>query len=144
MTKSLKQFAALASAVAVSVSFSITALGAQNNVTENMISVIHAGGVVGGDVGTNSLESLNNSFYNGYRYIELDFNFTTDGHLVCVHDWQKNYFGSDYNFKGAVSLEEFKQLKIEGKYTPLTLKTLEDWLMNKPIHMLLRISKRTT
>lgn len=131
MTK-FKKLAALACAVAVSFSFSITALGAQNSVAANMTAVIHAGGVVAGEIGTNSLEALNNSFYNGYRYIELDFNFTTDGHLVCVHDWEKNYFGSDYNFNGAVSLEEFKKLKIEAEYTTLTLKSLENWLMNKP------------
>ncbi|MGE4214290.1 MAG: glycerophosphodiester phosphodiesterase family protein [Anaerotignaceae bacterium] len=132
MTKLFKQLAALACAVTVSFSFSITALAADKSVAANMTAVIHAGGVVGGEIGTNSLEALNNSFYNGYRYIELDFNFTTDGHLVCVHDWEKNYFGSDYNFNGAVSLDEFKNLKIEGKYTPLTLKSLEEWLMNKP------------
>lgn len=132
MTKLLKELTALACAVAVSVSFSITALAADKSVAENMTAVIHAGGVVNGEIGTNSLEALNNSFFNGYRYIELDFNFTTDRHLVCVHDWEKNYFGSDYNFKGPVSLEEFKNLKIEGKYTTLTLKSLEEWLMNKP------------
>ncbi|MDD3570077.1 MAG: glycerophosphodiester phosphodiesterase family protein [Lachnospiraceae bacterium] len=132
MTKILKQIGALACVVTVSVSFSITALAADKSVASNMTAVIHAGGVVNDEIGTNSLEALNNSFFNGYRYIELDFNFTTDRHLVCVHDWEKNYFGSDYNFNGAVSLEEFKNLKIEGKYTPLTIKSLEEWLMNKP------------
>lgn len=132
MTNLVKQFVALICAVIVSFSFSLITFAAETSVTENMTSIIHAGGVVGGEIGTNSLEALNNSFYNGFRYIELDFNFTTDGHLVCVHDWGTNYFGSNYNFKGAVSLEEFKKLKIEGKYTTLTLESLENWLMNKP------------
>lgn len=132
MTKFFKQFTALVCAATVSMSSSIAVLGAQKDIMKDMTAVIHAGGVVGGDAGTNSLEALNNSFYNGYRFIELDFNFTTDGHLVCVHDWQKNYYESEYHFNGPVSLDEFVQLKIEGKYTPLTLKSLEDWLMNKP------------
>ncbi|MGL4790439.1 MAG: glycerophosphodiester phosphodiesterase family protein, partial [Anaerotignaceae bacterium] len=95
---------------------------------ENMDMVLHAGGVIGEDIGTNSMESLKNAFTYGYRYIELDFNFTTDNHLVAIHDWETNYFGKDYNFNGKTTLEEFKKLKINGKYTPITMENLVPWL----------------
>ncbi len=95
-------------------------------------NIIHAAGEIDGIAGTNSMEALNNCYYQGYRYIELDFNFTTDGHLVGVHDWERNYFGSDYAFHGAVSYAEFQTLKIEGKYTPITMDSLAKWLFMHP------------
>ena len=93
--------------------------------------VIHAAGAIGEDVGTNSLEGVKSCFFNGYRYIELDFSFTTDNHLVAIHDWETDYF-LDGSFSGAVSLEEFKTKKILGKYTPVTLDILESWIAGKP------------
>ena len=95
-------------------------------------NIIHAAGEIDGIAGTNSMEALNNCYYNAYRYIELDFNFTSDGHLVGVHDWQKNYFGPSYGFHGQVSYAEFQNLRIEGKYTPITLDSLAKWLQAHP------------
>lgn len=96
--------------------------------------IMHAGGVVEGFRGTNSMEALQNSFFNGYRFIELDFCFTTDGHLVSLHDWNENYFGAAYAsyFNGAVSLNDFRNKRIIGAYTPVTLENLQDWILGKP------------
>lgn len=62
--------------------------------------IVHAGGELWGVdsegtfrsfFGSNSLEGLENCVANGYNAIELDFNFTSDGHLVCIHDWSAEY-----------------------------------------------------
>ncbi len=47
----------------------------------------HAGGEINGQRYTNSLEALNLNYSNGFRIFEIDIITTTDGHLVCAHDW---------------------------------------------------------
>jgi glycerophosphoryl diester phosphodiesterase len=49
--------------------------------------VAHAGGAIHGLTYTNSRDALDHSYATGYRVFELDFNWTSDGHLVLVHDW---------------------------------------------------------
>ena len=52
---------------------------------------------------------------NGNAVIEIDFLFTSDGELVCLHGW------TDVGgLETACTLDEFKNLKIYGKYTPMT------------------------
>ena len=94
--------------------------------------VVHAGGQAGYETGTNSLEAINSSFDCGYRYIEMDLNFTSDGRLVCVHDWDTDYFKMGKPAGVALSLEEFKNEKILGKFTPMTVEELAKWLYERP------------
>jgi hypothetical protein len=91
--------------------------------------IAHATGSIGGYVYMNCLESLINSLENGYQYIEVDLDYTADSVIVCVHDWE------DFNkssipgiswrdssiFLKIPTYEEFKQRKIYGRYTPLSL-----------------------
>jgi glycerophosphoryl diester phosphodiesterase len=49
--------------------------------------VAHAGGAFNGVPYTNSRDALDHSYASGYRVFELDFDWTSDGHLVLVHDW---------------------------------------------------------
>jgi glycerophosphoryl diester phosphodiesterase len=49
--------------------------------------VAHGGGIIDDMFITNSLEALDNSYYNGVRMIEVDFSFTNDGVPVLLHDW---------------------------------------------------------
>lgn len=49
--------------------------------------VAHAGGAIYGYRLSNSLEAVNNAYANGFRHIELDFECTTDGEYVLIHDW---------------------------------------------------------
>ena len=54
--------------------------------------ILHAGGVTpNGILGSNSLEAVEHSYDNGYRVLEIDFCWTEDNHLVCVHDWDAYY-----------------------------------------------------
>lgn len=46
--------------------------------------ILHAGGITpAGTVGSNSLEALDYSYQRGYRAMEVDFFWTTDGQLVA-------------------------------------------------------------
>lgn len=91
--------------------------------------IAHATGSLEGYTYLNCKESLLNSLNNGYKNIEIDLQYTSDSVLVCVHDWEQfnkisipNICGSDSDlFMRIPSVEEFKERKIYGKYTPLTL-----------------------
>src|ERR1039458_4726270 len=50
--------------------------------------VAHAGGAVRGETYTNSRDALDQHYAMGYRVFELDFDWTSDGHLVISHDWK--------------------------------------------------------
>lgn len=127
-----KLYKALSCAVIISVmavSFTATSYAAT---VDNMDYIVHAGGQAGDDIGTNSLEAVNNSFLNGYRYIEIDFNFTSDGKLVCVHDWDTDYFKMGKPAGKALSSTEFESAKVLGRYTTMTAEELAQWLYKKP------------
>ena len=90
--------------------------------------VLHAGGVTPeGAAGTNSLEALDLSYARGYRTLELDFCWTADNELVCVHDWQAWY--SEYP---GVTLDLFRQINRRYGFQSLTLDTLADWMAAHP------------
>lgn len=82
--------------------------------------VIHAGG--GGYL--NSEEMTAGNVEAGYRYIELDFLYTSDHELVCSHRFE---FGG-YSLSSRPTFEEFIQTSIKGSYTGLTLQGLLELL----------------
>ena len=90
--------------------------------------VLHAGGVTpNGAVGTNSVEALDYSYALGYRYMEIDFCWTSDGRLACVHDWE-----SWYPIGHVPSAAEFETLRTTHGFTSLTLPVLADWMRAHP------------
>jgi len=97
------------------------------------IQIIHAAGEVQdaltGQVylGSNSFEGLQQSYEAGHRLIELDFNFTSDGELACIHDWYSHYSSAIIDCQ-ALSLSEFMNCKIYDQFTPLCLDTLVPFL----------------
>lgn len=93
--------------------------------------VAHGGGLINGVRRTNSLEALNASKQSGMRLIELDFDWTQDGHLVLTHDWDATIvrlFGKEY---GQRTLAQFKSLKTSN-LTPITAEELFAWLDANP------------
>ena len=98
---------------------------------ENELSsqfILHAGGITpNGIIGSNSLEAVEHSYANGYRVLEIDFCWTEDNHLVCVHDWDTYY--AHRIGKKCVTLDEFEEVRY-GTYgfTSLTLEHLCEWL----------------
>ena len=96
--------------------------------------VAHAGGGVDGQTYTNSYEALNTNIESGFQYFELDFSFTKDGEIVCLHDWQRSFtrtFGLEAS--GKLTLEEFEVLvKDKSEFTKCTLEGLALWLDDHP------------
>lgn len=94
--------------------------------------ILHmAGSTADGTSGSNSVEAADNSYKKGYRWLEIDFNWTTDGKLVCIHDWGQwnNRFRTGKN--GAVSYDEFQRVCAAANiYHPFTPASLETWLKN--------------
>ena len=60
-------------------------------------------------------------YEQGVRLFELDLSRTSDGVWVCRHNWNDSMGQWDGNGKKVLTEEEFRQSKIYGKYTPMTL-----------------------
>ena len=93
--------------------------------------IFHAGGQIQGHTYTNSLEAVEKTLAEnagGGCIIEIDLAHTSDGALVCVHEWSDAFL----NQKEAVTLEEFLARKIQGKYTPLTAEQLLEIMAENP------------
>ncbi|MEL6444474.1 MAG: glycerophosphodiester phosphodiesterase family protein [Bacteroidota bacterium] len=84
--------------------------------------VAHAGGGLDGQTYTNSMEALDQSAARGFVYIELDLLFTTDGELVCLHDWDD--FGGE-----ALSYDQFRTaVEARGTFDNCDLERLRTWM----------------
>ncbi len=105
---------------------------------ENLINpikrVAHAGGSFQGNTYTNSLEALNYNYNKGFEFFEIDFSWTKDSYLVCIHDWS-NSFEKNFHFKSdeKPSLETFKFLATHASsYQPCSIENLKLWLKKHP------------
>lgn len=95
--------------------------------------VAHALGGIDKYAYTNSKEALENSYNNGFKIFEVDIKLTSDKKLVCVHGWNKNDYekrmGIEYNKENPImDYNTFMNLKIQGKYTPLSFKDFAEYL----------------
>lgn len=95
--------------------------------------IAHAGGDYYGITLSNSISALEASYNEGFSWIELDFNNTSDGVPVCVHDWGNTNWMM-YNQKKYVvpTYDQFnKHIGVLG-IQMTTLNSLEEWLENHP------------
>lgn len=94
--------------------------------------VLHAGGITpNGTAGSNSLEALDYSYERGYRVMEIDFCWTEDGQLACVHDWDAYY--AHRLGKESVTMAEFESMRDSTYgFTSMTLDHLASWLKLHP------------
>jgi glycerophosphoryl diester phosphodiesterase len=99
-----------------------------------VLRIAHAGGGLAKVSYTNSYQALDANLEKGFRYFELDFSFTRDNELVCLHDWKfhfKRTFGFDTD--QPLSLEAFEKLARDNpKYTNCTLEGLAGWMRENP------------
>ena len=105
-------------------------------IRESLRYVIHAAGrlegidsdgVLRSYDGSNSLEGLEQCEKAGARAVELDFNFTADGQLACIHDWYAEY--ADGIEDGVpLTLGEFRAERIFRNFTPAWIGDAADWL----------------
>ncbi len=110
------------------------------DLSDNNLFIAHATGSLEGYTYLNSKESLMASLENGYKYIEVDLQFTSDSVLVCVHDWEQfnkmtipNISRKDSNLYMKVpSYKEFKSRKIYKKYTPMSFSDVIEIRKNNP------------
>lgn len=85
---------------------------------------------------TNSKEAFISSYDKGYRVMEMDLELSSDGVLCCLHNWD------DYG--GIMEAAEWKNQKIEGKYTTLVFEDiLREMEINKDIFLVLDIKNLT-
>lgn len=94
--------------------------------------VAHAGGGIDNVCRANSLEALNLSYGKGFRFIELDFEWTTDGHLVLIHDWKATFSNLFNTTPRRCSLREYKNLRMTNGMTNLSLDELAGWIKRHP------------
>jgi len=104
------------------------------HITPTPLMIAHAGGGINGQNYSNSLEALEHNYQQGFRHFEIDFSWTSDAQLVCLHDWKKRFkkvFG--YKTKQPLSLKEFKKLIAQNiSLHPCTEKSLATWLLKHP------------
>lgn len=107
-----------------------------DEVRDSMKYIIHAAGTLWGvDLegnrrtydGSNSGEGLAQCVAAGARVIEIDFNFTSDGELACIHDWYK-YYAPEITDGVPLTLEEFENVRIFRNFTPLSIYDIVDFL----------------
>ena len=111
-----------------------------DNVRSNLKYIIHAAGALSCSdssgiereyLGSNSMEGLEQCAAAGVKAIELDFNFTSDGKLVCIHDWYKEY-AEEIENGIPLSLDEFLSIKIYGCFTPIWIEDVASFLRCYP------------
>lgn len=78
--------------------------------------VAHAGGGIDNTMYTNSKQSLENAIKKGINVVEIDFNYTDDGHLVCYHLIEN----LTNNSNSKMNLSKFLNFRIKNKYNPMT------------------------
>lgn len=91
---------------------------------EDHRTIAHALGGMDGKDYLNSREGFLSMYEQGVRLFELDLSKTSDGVWVCRHNWNDPMGQWDGDGKKVLTEKEFKQSKIYGKYTPMTLEDL--------------------
>lgn len=102
------------------------------NYSSNSVTLIaHAGGAVAGEPMTNSMEALYAARDKGYKYIELDLNFTSDSILVAVHDWAEYNMAMGLEERGdsAPTLSFFKSRTLPSGLSPLSADDINDFFL---------------
>lgn len=94
--------------------------------------IAHAGGGLGRITYSNALQALNINYERGHRFFEIDFSWTSDGHLVLLHDWQKIYQELFIDASGRLPLEDFLNARMRGGLTQLSLEGLLQWIKGHP------------
>lgn len=99
--------------------------------------VAHAGGGYDQKTYTNSIDALNANRHS-FELFEIDFSWTSDNELVCLHDWEKSSTRIlKFEDNQKKTLEAFKRAyrKFTG-FTPCHLDSLASWLKKNPGKMI--------
>lgn len=104
---------------------------------EEPIYIAHALGGIGADAYTNSREALYSAYDRGYRCFEADFEYSSDGEFVLIHNFKKKTLKQLFDMEvnedeHILSLDEFLSCKIYGKYSPMTFRDLIEFMKDHP------------
>ncbi len=96
--------------------------------------IAHAGGGLDARPYLNSREALTHNYDLGHRVFELDFNWTTDGQLALIHDWDQTWKSL---FPAAThasppTLADFLSARMVDGQTQLDLPRLGQWMRKHP------------
>ncbi len=86
------------------------------------ILIGHAGGNIEDNPYTNSKDAVVYNYGRGIRTFEIDFSYTSDGYLVCKHDWGYNI--QDFPNNDPVDKATFVASPIMGKYEAMSIDDL--------------------
>lgn len=101
---------------------------------EKPLFVAHAGGGYENRTYTNSLEALNANYNKGHRYFEVDFNWTSDGKLVAIHDWENSLekrFPQGARQGKTPTEEEFLNFRSRDGLTQLSFSQVVSWARSR-------------
>jgi len=90
----------------------------------------HACGGIDGVAYTNSWEALNQSYQKGIKVIELDMTVTSDARVVISHNFMPEISGK-FDTE-TPTFDEFMNYSIAGKYTPMSLQMLLEFMEKHP------------
>ncbi len=94
--------------------------------------IAHAGGIGNHRTYTNSLEALDNSVARGFTAVEIDLSWTSDDHLVLIHDWDREFVKLFDRLSGRLTVAEFRSTPSVHGLSHLSLEDLEEWLVEHP------------
>ncbi len=98
------------------------------------VSIGHGGGRLGGTAITNSFDTLQAN-RSRFDLFELDLTWTSDGELVCLHDWNESFQSRFSKSTDApISLMEFRTLLAQNPDLPQNcdLDRLAEWMRANP------------
>lgn len=104
-----------------------------SNDVANLQRVAHGAGGFKEMVYTDSIDALNNNV-KAYELFEIDLATTSDGGIVCLHDWGRaaeQAWGLRFDERPTLSTLE-KLISNSGVYRNCTLHSLADWLSKHP------------
>ena len=94
------------------------------------LQIAHAGGRIKGHDYSNSVEALNFWYGRGCRWFEIDFDWTSDGRLAAIHDWNaaaERLFGDGFSGCWMTRKAFFEQPRLDG-LTSIDDEGLGRWL----------------
>ena len=94
----------------------------------DQILIAHGAGEIENLRSTNTREALDQNYKKGYRYFEIDLCWTTDRHLVLIHDWKKTFKTLFMNAESQPTLEIFESMRMAHNLTQMSLLSLYRWL----------------
>lgn len=107
--------------------------------------IYHACGGIDGVSYSNSKEAMESTLAAGNTLVEVDFLFTTDDHLVCLHKWidmlpvwkykelKREYKDKEDQIpETQYTLDQFLNKKVKGKFTGLTAEDIISYMKENP------------